>query len=197
MISYDIQLLERAFNIFNNVYFDGKLPQVALTVQSNNKSFAYITTQKVWADSKDRYYEINLSAEYLNRNIENVLASLLHECVHLYNIINNIKDTSNLGRYHNKHFKRACEARDLIIEHAPVIGWSVTKPSEIFINTIKQHGLYEPIEHSRITMEQGKRPKKPSNTRKYICNCCGNSVRATKTVNILCLDCNNVMTVVE
>ncbi|NOW84604.1 hypothetical protein B0H39_002485 [Clostridium beijerinckii] len=198
MISYDIKFLEKAFNIFNSVYFEGKLPQVALTIQSSPKSFAYITTQKVWEDTKGSYFELNLSAEYLNRDIANVLASLLHEAVHLWNIINNVKDTSNLGRYHNKHFKTACEARDLIIEHAPVIGWSVTKPSENFINVIKQHGLYEPIEHSRITMENGKRPKRPSSTSKYICDSCGISVRATKSnIRVQCMDCKMQLRKVE
>ena len=32
--------------------------------------------------------------------------------------------------------------------------------------------------------------KRPSSTRKYLCPVCGNSVRATKDVNILCMDCN-------
>lgn len=32
-----------------------------------------------------------------------------------------------------------------------------------------------------------------SHHRKYICPCCGNSVRATKAVNIMCMDCNEQM----
>ena len=36
-------------------------------------------------------------------------------------------------------------------------------------------------------------PPRPSSTRKYICPCCGNSVRVTKAVNIACLDCNERM----
>lgn len=35
--------------------------------------------------------------------------------------------------------------------------------------------------------------KKPSSTRKYQCPKCGNSIRATKDVNILCMDCNEQM----
>ncbi|MFR6368266.1 MAG: hypothetical protein ACLUOA_05185 [Gemmiger formicilis] len=35
--------------------------------------------------------------------------------------------------------------------------------------------------------------KKPSSTRKYICPCCHQSVRATKAVNILCGDCMEKM----
>ena len=36
------------------------------------------------------------------------------------------------------------------------------------------------------------KPKKTS-TRKYVCPCCGNSVRATKDINIICGDCMEVM----
>lgn len=39
-------------------------------------------------------------------------------------------------------------------------------------------------------------PPRPSSARKYVCPCCGNSVRATKAVNIACLDCNEQMAVV-
>lgn len=35
--------------------------------------------------------------------------------------------------------------------------------------------------------------KKPSSTRKYVCPCCHQSVRATKAVNILCGDCMEKM----
>ena len=31
---------------------------------------------------------------------------------------------------------------------------------------------------------------KISSTRKYICPCCGNSFRATKNINVMCMDCN-------
>lgn len=39
--------------------------------------------------------------------------------------------------------------------------------------------------------------KKKSSTRKYICTQCKCSVRATKEVNIACLDCNVKMIVEE
>ena len=36
---------------------------------------------------------------------------------------------------------------------------------------------------------EGGLPPRTSSTRKYRCPCCGNSVRATKTVRIACMDC--------
>jgi len=36
-------------------------------------------------------------------------------------------------------------------------------------------------------------PARKSNSRKYVCPCCGNSVRATKEVHIACMDCQQTM----
>lgn len=215
MISNDNLLLETAFNTLNKIYFNNELPEVAITIQSNAKSYGYITINKVWKDTEYDYHEINISAEHLNRNIENVMATLLHEMVHLYCMVNDIKDTSNGGRYHNKNFKHEAEKRDLIIEYAPVIGHSITTPSVKFIEGIKANGLYTNISHCRTTgissttpptggsdsgddgdSETGK-GKKKSSTRKYVCNGCGISVRATKAVNIICGDCMDLMIKVE
>lgn len=143
-----------------------------------------------------RYYELNLSAEYLSRPIENVLATLVHEMVHIYCMETGIKDTSNNGRYHNKRFKTEAEMRDLKIAYAPTIGWSVTEPTEGFIRNLKAWGLYYACENYRLgalqtdDSEGTDKPRKKSSTRKYYCPVCGNSVRATKDVNILCMDCN-------
>lgn len=208
MLSEHGQFLERAYRVLNIVYFEDKLPEVVITIQSSQKAYGHITTGKIWKDSWDSYYEINLSAEYLNRPVENIIATLVHEMCHLYAMENNIKDTSNNNRYHNKRFKEIAEKRDLKISYHEGIGWSVTEPAEKLIETIKQYHLDSQIDYVRmgayewtdgdhgndgdngLTGTKGKKPKKKSSTRKYICPECGNSVRATKDVNILCMDCN-------
>lgn len=207
MLSSDHFLLETAFDVLNRIYFNGHLPQAIITIQSCPKSYGYITVHKVWRDSKDSYYEINISAEHLTRNIENVLATLLHECVHLYCMVNEIQDVSNGGRYHNKKFKAQAEKCDLIIEYAKYIGYSKTTPSEQLIKVIKENGLFEKITHYRTTGIRGVVPpiggsdgdngKKKTSTRKYTCTECGINVRATKNVNIICADCMALMVKVD
>lgn len=200
MISTDTVLFETAFNVLNKVYFGNSLPKTIITIQSSPRSYGYITVHKIWKDNEDSYHEINISAEHLTRNIANVLATLMHEMVHLYCMVNDINDTSNMGRYHNKRFKEEAEKRDLIIEYAKYIGYSNTSPSERFINVIKENGLCTDIKHHRLTGDRltppnngGDAGKKRTSTRKYVCNSCGISVRATKDVNIICGDCMNVM----
>ena len=196
MLSTDTKRLEDAYGVFNREYFNGELPMVMITIQSSLKAYGHCTTKKIWASGSDRYYELNLSAEYLSRPIENVMATLVHEMVHIYCMETGIKDTSNNGRYHNKRFKTEAEMRGLKIAYAPTIGWSMTEPTEVFIRNLKAWGLYDACENYRLGELQTDssngtdKPRKKTSTRKYYCPVCGNSVRATKDVNILCMDCN-------
>ena len=210
MLSVDSTLLETAFTVLNRIYFDGSLPKVVITIQSSPKCFGYITVHQVWQDSEASYHEINIAAEYLTRPIENVLATLMHEMIHLYCMVNGIQDTSNGGRYHNKRFKAEAEQRDLQIRYTKYAGHSATSPTEQFIGVIQAHGLYAQIGHCRIFPPPpsptsgndlgtagGDTEKKKTSTRKYLCNGCGISIRATKDVNLICGDCMDTMVKVD
>ena len=204
MLSEHNKFLESAYRVLNNLYFNSELPEVVITIQSSQRTYGHITVRKIWRDSWDSYHEINISAEHLNRPIENVIATLVHEMCHLYAMENSIKDTSNGGRYHNKRFKEIAEQRDLRISHAQYIGWSVTEPTERLKEVIKEYHLDAQFDYVRMGEHMlaggnggsdgtggidGKPPKKKSSTRKYVCMGCNNSVRATKDVNIMCMDC--------
>lgn len=104
----------------------------------------------------------------------------------------------------------------MIISRADVIGWSVTRPSAKFIENIHRWGLDQACENCRVGADfmghggnssdgsggtaplppSGKR-RKPSSTRKYKCPVCGCSVRATKYVNIMCMDCGEPMVLAD
>ena len=94
------------------------------------------------------------------------------------------------------------EKRGLIIGYDKKIGHSPTAPSPELIDFIKEQG-WSDIDLSRNSEDllsfggSSGRTTKPSSTRKYICPCCHNSVRATKFVNIACLDCDEVMVIEE
>ena len=192
MLSEQGAFLERAFKVLNKVYFGNGLPEAVITIQSARKCYGYITVRKVWKGGGGGYHEINITAEYLDRPVENVICTLLHEMCHLYAMENGIRETSNGGRYHNKEFRRIAEERGLSIGYAKYIGWSVTGSTEGLLKVIKENGLDSPIGYVRTGEGQGESTPpagKKGSTRKYQCPGCGNSVRATKDVNILCMDC--------
>lgn len=191
--------LEKIFRALNTKYFEGQLEEPIITIQSSPKAYGHITVGKAWRKGEEYRHELNIGAGTLDRPIENVVATILHECCHLYNLQNGIQDCSRGGQFHNRKFKATAEARDLKISHDSRIGWSITEPTEKLLDFIIEQG-WEDIKMSRVewtgrsvaggtgTGEGGEAPK-PSHVRKYQCPVCKCSVRATKAVNILCMDC--------
>lgn len=212
------EVLEYGFYVLNKVYFDGELPPIVITIMSAPRSNGHFTINREWRVAEERFNEINISAEHLDRPIENIMATLMHEMVHYYCFINNLQDTSQNFRYHNKLYKREAEKRGLIISQGKYIGWSITEPSPEFIEVIKSHGIEKPMDINRDGMQidlagllgvlgglpgadgakgVGIVTKPKCSTRKYICPCCGNSFRATKDINVMCMDCNEQFVKVE
>lgn len=199
------QYLNKVFKLINSEYFDNELEMPTITIQSTVGAYGHVTTSKVWkTESGKASYELNIGADYLDRPIENIVATLIHEGCHLYAMQNGIKDTSNRGVYHNKRFKALAEDRGLIIEKHSRYGWTITTPSEATINFCIDNDLQELLitRHTGITFTgvgTGKNgngtPVKPTapkkgNSIKWICPCCGAIVRSTKILNIVCGDCN-------
>lgn len=193
------QYLVKIFKLVNEEYFNSSLEIPTITIQSTVGAYGHVSVQKVWHNDNTATHELNLSADYLNRPIENVVATLIHEACHLYAMQNDIKDTSNHGIYHNKRFKALAEMRDLKISRHEKYGWTITEPTEQLLDFCISNQL-EDIQIVRQTLLSPIRvpdnhptaisPRKPSSTRKYICPCCHNSFRATKNINVLCLDCH-------
>lgn len=195
--------LYKAFHLFNKQYYNNTLPEPSILIQNrgNKKNvLGWCTTKKIWNDvsTNEKKYEIAIISEYLNRGMLPILSTLLHEMVHLYNQINEIKDVTRNGTYHNKNFKEIAENHGLIIERDDRIGWSLTKLQSSTINFIKTTDIKEDVfTLSRLDPtqlsdnEDGECENKPkSSSRKYICPNCGTIIRASKEVNVLCVDCN-------
>ena len=197
--------LNSIFDLLNERYFEGALSRPIITIQSTPKAYGHYTLYDDWSVDGDKgMREINIGAGTLSRPIENIVATLLHEMVHYWNDKNGVKDASRNGTYHNKLFKAKAEACDLQVAHHPTYGWSITSPSDLLLEFCLENNLTE-IRLCRIDAVIDRLPgsgpsfgtgsknggfNKKSSTRKYICPCCGMSVRATRIVNIACLDCD-------
>lgn len=196
--------LEKIFRAVNAKYFSGQLEEPIITIQSTPKAYGHVTVAKAWQRGESTRHELNIGAGTLDRPIENVVATLVHECVHLWNLQNGVQDCSRGGQYHNKRFKALAEQCDLQISYDPRIGWSITDPTNALCEFILEQGWTD-IHMSRIEWRYtprgtgtGSTTGKPVGSRnnhsiKYMCPCCKNSVRATKAVNIKCADCDMTM----
>ena len=200
--------LNKIFDLLNVEYFESALTRPTITIQSTPRAYGHFTlNDDTWVSTIGGTHEINIGAGTLRRPIENICATLLHEMVHYYNYENGIQDCSRGNTYHNKRFKEAAEERGLTVTHSDKYGWSHTEPTEELLDFVIENGLTDILinrndgmsfftgktgTHSGGVKITGK-PPRTSSTRKYICPCCGMSVRATRTVRIACIDCDEQM----
>ena len=196
MLSAKLKAFEAAYDMLNRELFDNALSRPVITITPTPHAYGHFTPWKSWegADGK-KYCEINLGAENINRPIINVMATLVHELVHQYCYEHDLQDTSRVWRYHNKVFKTEAEKRGLIIEYDKAIGWSPTKPGDALL-AMERRGLFKAADGELHRVQMGVAAsgvKKKSSTRKLVCPVCGQSVRATKEVHIICGDCNERM----
>ena len=200
-ISEATRFLENAYVALNNKFFGGQLPPVIITIQSSPRAYGHYTTwENTWVGEGQGFHEINIGAETLDRDASEVLATLSHEMCHHYCAVNNIKDTSRGGTYHNKTFKEVAEGTGaILVDYDPRIGYSPTRPTDALIAFIEEQG-WTGVNLSRqsiLGLPGGKGRGRSNGVRKYVCPECGCSVRATKAVNIGCLDCGTVMELEE
>ena len=203
--------LNKLFDLLNERFFDRELIRPTITIQSSPHSYGHFSLRDdTWKSITGDSFEINIGAGTLSRPIELTATTLYHEMVHLFCATNGLKDTSNNYVYHNKIFRHEAESHGgAIVEKDPSgsYGWTITKPSEEMLDFILENSLTDILitrnEFTGFSIAGGNShnsgglppasTKKPNSSRKYICPCCGNSVRATKVVNIACMDCDEEM----
>lgn len=184
--------LEGLYSYFNKELFKDELPAVALTIQTQGRKncYGWCSVGERWeckeADLVNRWYEINLSAEYMDRGIELVSSTLIHEMVHLWNGINGINDCNPKTQNHNKHFKEKAEQVGLIVEKMDRKGWAKTSLSDKLIQLVKDSGIEDVFKAARMMAKKEEKEKKPVN--KYVCSC-GIVMKSTKELDIICGKC--------
>lgn len=197
--------LNKIFDLLNKAFFEGALSRPTITIQSTPRAYGHFSLKEdTWISKVGGTHEINIGAGTLARPIEDVVATLLHEMVHYHNFVCGVQDCSRGNTYHNRKFKEAAEAHGLVVERSERYGWSRTSLSEALLDFVLDNGLTDILlnrnEGSGFQMtgtgaHSGSAfgTTKTSSTRKYICPCCGMSIRATKEVRIACMDCDEQM----
>ena len=180
--------LEGLFDILNRVYFENALPKPVITVQSTPKAYGHCSTKKIWSNDTAGQYEINIGAEYLNRPSANTAATMCHEMIHLYCLVNDIADTCQKGRYHNKTFKTEAEARDLEIGYDRTVGYSLTEPTEAFKKTLEDNGFVLEVPFARVAPKPKAKAEREK-AHKYVCPICGQEVKTTADLSLICGVC--------
>ena len=104
-----VTYLSKMYDFFNEKLFGGELrkPVITISPDEKNKAYGWITRDKLWKENEndEGMYEINISAQFLNRSISATASTLIHEMCHQWAREKGFKDTTRSGSYHNKLFK--------------------------------------------------------------------------------------------
>jgi hypothetical protein len=136
-----IEELYRSFDFFNEHFCKGELKRPIITTQGDKRegsTYGWFGKQ-FWLDNsaEEGVYidELNLTAESLHRDPEQVLETLLHEMAHLKNAQADIHDCTK-SQYHNDKFKAAAEFFGLEVSRRKGKGWATTKLDEKALGVI-------------------------------------------------------------
>ena len=192
-----ITYLSKMYDFFNEKLFGNELekPVITISPDEKNKALGWITRDKLWKkdENDEGMYEINLSAQFLNRPISEIASTLIHEMCHQFARVNDFQDTARSGSFHNKLFKEIAEDHGLNVESNGGRGWAVTalkeSTSRLLDSFIEQNSV---IPVYRVMPIKPKRVRNLS-VRKYVCPDCEACVRALRAVNVVCGDCNKQM----
>lgn len=211
--------LLRCFEILNKDKFNGELPEPIITIQEGKKgSYGHCSTKKIWIDIEKEeqdstqevekevedtsnieldktdtdgvYYEINIAAKYLNLEPEQILNTLLHECVHLKNAVDGVKDCS--GNKHNKKFKALAEKVGFTCEKDEKVGYGYTiatlELENYFRNVVKLDK--SKFKYYRYIPVKIKDDVEKKSFISYICPVCEKEAKGEEGMLLKCADCD-------
>ena len=139
----------------NDTFFEGRLPQFVLSFERTRKYLGHFVPGR---NLFGLVFNINISA--LDRPRWDVLATLLHEMVHLWQ-----QQFAKPGRgnYHNREFVEKARRVGLHCERGRGCHHGVTDP---FISLLREYG--EPV--APFYHEPLQRHERPSRLSKYVCS---------------------------
>jgi hypothetical protein len=187
-----------AFDHFNAALFGGTLPRCLLNFGRHSRRTMGSFAPHRWRSGADRTHEISLNPDVLGRELEESMATLVHEMVHLWQ-----REFGDPGRggYHNREWGSQMEAIGLMPSDTGEPGGK--KTGQQMTHYIIAGG---PFALAFAAMPAGCRlpwlsdgpeadpggPSRPDKV-KYACDGCGAAAWGKPGLRLGCLDCDRPM----
>ena len=140
-------------------------------------------------------HEINFCAEHLNRDPIDIIATAIHETVHLWCYSLGLKDVAASGR-HNKVFREYAGLLGLICaDSSDSVGYGYTHASPELLERIEKEFIPDVSKFALFRNAQGRNPVKISKPSKWTCGC--TNVRCQTKLVSTCDLCGNDFQLVD
>ncbi len=191
--------LDKAFNHFNNTLFDNRLPSVLFTLTRKRGAHGYFWAEQFkHREDGDRTHEIALNPESMERTLDAVLSTLVHEMTHLEQ-----EEYGQPGKsgFHNMEWVGLMERVGLIPSDSGQPGGS--KTGRKMTHYIEEGGrfyhalndlLADGFALPYFTQPKAAAEKKKDMSKvKTSCPCCNAKAWCKQGTRIVCGDCNELM----
>lgn len=174
----------------NNIIFHNKIKNYEI-VFCNNEKTPWALDNTFLYNNGVAYKKIRLNETDARCNHKRLFETIIYQFAFLIAEKDGVV-ASNRGIYVNKHFKKYFHKYGIKYYNKNA-GYGY-EPCGVKYKIKDICRWYDPkkfnLEEYGVIGSNGKIKKQKSSTRKYICPCCGTSFRATKNINVLCMDCN-------
>ena len=121
--------IKRIFNSFNSKFFNSNLILPDIVIDANKKYGLR------WEYDKNTFV---IGSSFVTYESDDIIASVLHEMVHIYNHNQKISDV-NENQYHNMHFVKVALRCGLAVGKDKNQGWSFTSLNPRASASYKEH----------------------------------------------------------
>lgn len=188
--------LDRAFNHFNKTLFEDRLPPVLFTLRASRKAYGYFWAEQfAHREDGDATHEIALNPATMDRTLEAVLSTLVHEMTHLEQ-----QEFGKPGKkgHHNRAWVQLMLNVGLIPSNTGEPGGKQTgrqmthyvEPDGAFEKScaeLKDTGFDLPY---FTKAREAVAKKKDTSKVKHTCPACDFKAWAKQGANLICGDCN-------
>lgn len=192
--------LNTAFNHFNDRLFENRLPPVMFTLTRKRGAHGYFWAEQFkHREDGDTTHEIALNPNTMDRTLEAVLSTLVHEMTHLEQ-----QEFGTPGKkgHHNREWVKLMERVGLIPSDTGEPGGKQTgrkmthyiDPDGVFVDALQEltdAGFDLP--YFTAPVEAGSAKKKDLSKVKRTCPCCDAKAWAKQGMRIICGDCEQDM----
>jgi predicted SprT family Zn-dependent metalloprotease len=192
--------LDKAFNHFNAELFDHRLPSVLFTLTRKRSAHGYF-----WAEQfkhrvdGDPTHEIALNPDTMDRTLDAVLSTLVHEMTHLEQ--EEYGEQKPKSGNHNKEWVKLMERVGLIPSNTGEPGGKQT--GRKMTHYVEDGGRFQTAMQKLIadgfTLPYFTQPKAAAEKKKdlskvkFTCACCDSKAWAKVGMRLVCGDCNEEM----
>ena len=172
--------------VINQELYQGMLPHPDFLIIPSKKNY------QEWTTSFDGVITIKITYGSLIKNMQPsiFLEQLLHQMVHIYCHIFDIKDTTRQGRYHNANFRRVARDYGLKVKPESHEGTHIIGCQDQVYKIIKQH--ISEFDREICCIEKYLR-NQTDQTYTYVCPICNRKVKGEQGTKLICGYCYTEM----